>query len=318
MFQDLLQVASTTSDRVKSLEFHPTEPLLAASLYNGMIIIFKTNNLSILRTICVTAEHPIRCVRWMPSLNLLIAAGDNRTISCFDPITGSLISSQTEAHTDFIRQIAIHPTQTQFLSCSDDCKVNLYSVTKNGLTVIQKYEGHTHYVMDVKFNPVDDGVTFATASLDGTVKLWELTAKTPKFTLSGHQAGVNCVEFLPDRNKRQLASGSDDFSIKIWDWETQSCVVTLSGHHSNVTGLKFHSWYQILLSIGEDEMMNVWNTVTFQNESAVDNQKKRGWCIDTKLNLVAGGYDEGLVLLKIGEEQGQVTIGKDEGLTFDK
>jgi coatomer subunit beta' len=302
MFRHLHKVASTTSDRVKAVEFHPTEPMLAAALYNGTVVIFNTNDMSILRTIRVDASKAIRCVRWMTSLNCIIAAGDNLTISCYDYNTGSLIASKSDAHTDFVRQIAVHPTQTQFISCSDDGKINLYSINKSTLLVSKVYDGHEHFVMDVKFNPVDEGVTFATASLDSTIKFWGLTSQNARFTLKGHQAGVNCIEFFPGRDKPHLASGSDDFSIKIWDYQTKSCVITLSGHRANVTSLKFHPVYPLLISTAEDEMLNVWNVLTFKHETTLNNQKKRGWCLDANQNFVVVGYDDGLVLLKIGRD----------------
>jgi coatomer subunit beta' len=299
MYGNIRKAASTTSDRVKGVEFHPSEPMLAAALYNGTVVVFNTNDMSILRTIRVDAEKPIRCVRWMPSINALIAAGDNFAISCYDYNTGSLIASKPDAHTDFVRQIAVHPTQAQFLSCSDDGRMNLYTIANNSITLSKTYEGHEHYIMDVKFNPTDDGGTFASASLDCTIKFWGLTAETAHFTLKGHQAGVNCIAFCPTRDKPHLASGSDDLSIKIWDYQTQSCVMTLVGHHMNVTALKFHPVFPLLLSVSEDEMVNVWNAQTFKHETVLDNEKKRGWCIDANLNLVAVGYDEGLVVLGI-------------------
>jgi coatomer subunit beta' len=302
MYRHIRKVFSTTSDRVKAVEFHPSEPMLAAALYNGTVVVYNTNDMSTLRTIRVDAQKPIRCVRWMPSINALIAAGDNLAISCYDYNTGSLIASKPDAHTDFVRQIAVHPTQAQFLSCSDDGRIHLYTIAKNSITVSKTYEGHEHFVMDVKFNPIDEGGTFASASLDCTIKFWGLTAQTARFSLKGHQAGVNCIEFFPGRDKPHLASGSDDLSIKIWDYQTKSCVMTLVEHRMNVTALKFHPVFPVLLSTAEDEALDVWNAQTFKHESRLNHQKKRGWCIDATLNHAAVGYDEGLVVLRIGRD----------------
>jgi coatomer subunit beta' len=305
MISDIRTVASTTSDRVKSVAFHPTESLLAVALFNGTVVLFNTNDFSVLRTIRVDAERPIRSVRWIPAINGLIAAGDNGTISCFDYTTGTLIVSKPEAHTDFIRQIAVHPTQAQFVSCSDDFRIKSYTISKDTINVINTYEGHTHYVMDVKFNPTDDGTTFVTASLDCTIKFWDLTTQTVRFTLNGHTKGVNCIEFLQGTEKSLLASGSDDLSIKIWDYHAMTCVVTLSGHSSNVTALKFHTGYHMLMSTGEDEILQFWNALSFKQETMLSHQKRRGWCIDSKKNLVAVGYDEGLVIVKTGGDSSQ-------------
>ena len=45
------------------------------------------------------------------------------------------------------------------------------------------------------FNPKDSN-TFASASLDRTVKVWSIGQPTPNFTLEGHDKGVNCVDYF--------------------------------------------------------------------------------------------------------------------------
>ena len=47
----------------------------------------------------------------------------------------------------------------------------------------------------VVFNPKDTN-TFASASLDRTVKVWSIGQPTPNFTLEGHEKGVNCVDYF--------------------------------------------------------------------------------------------------------------------------
>lgn len=49
--------------------------------------------------------------------------------------------------------------------------------------------------MQVVFNPKDTN-TFASASLDRTIKVWSIGQPTPNFTLEGHDKGVNCVDYF--------------------------------------------------------------------------------------------------------------------------
>ena len=49
--------------------------------------------------------------------------------------------------------------------------------------------------MQVTFNPKDSN-TFASASLDRTVKVWSIGQPTPNFTLEGHEKGVNAVDYF--------------------------------------------------------------------------------------------------------------------------
>lgn len=43
--------------------------------------------------------------------------------------------------------------------------------------------------MQLVINPKDNN-TFATASLDKTIKVWQFGSSAPNFTLEGHEKGV--------------------------------------------------------------------------------------------------------------------------------
>lgn len=92
--------------------------------------------------------------------------------------------TQFEAHPDYIRSIAVHPTKPYILSSSDDLTIKLWN-WDNNWKLEQVFEGHQHYVMSVNFNPKDPN-TFASACLDRTVKIWSLGSSHPNFTLIAH------------------------------------------------------------------------------------------------------------------------------------
>ncbi|OTF71860.1 hypothetical protein BLA29_013959, partial [Euroglyphus maynei] len=109
--------------------------------------------------------------------------------------------------------------------------IKLWNWEKNW-TCTQVFEGHTHYVMQIVVNPKDNN-TFASASLDRTVKVWQLGSNSANFTLDGHEKGVNCVDYCHSSDKPYLISGADDRLVKIWDYQTKTCVQTLDGHIQN-------------------------------------------------------------------------------------
>jgi hypothetical protein len=53
-----------------------------------------------------------------------------------------------EAHTDYIRSIAVHPSLPYLLTSSDDMLIKLWDWDK-AWACVQVFEGHSHYVMQV-------------------------------------------------------------------------------------------------------------------------------------------------------------------------
>lgn len=51
-----------------------------------------------------------------------------------------------------MRGLAVHPTLPFVLTCSDDMSIKLWDWDKDW-SLVRLYEGHTHYVMGVQFNP---------------------------------------------------------------------------------------------------------------------------------------------------------------------
>ena len=87
---------------------------------------------------------------------------------------------------------------------------------------------HTDWVSSVAFSP--DGITLASGSSDGTVKLWSASTRDHIATLEGHTNAVWSVAFSPDGTT--LASGSIDGGVKLWNVSTKENIATLSGHRA--------------------------------------------------------------------------------------
>ena len=60
-----------------------------------------------------------------------------------------------------------------------------------------------------------EGKTFASASQDKTIKLWNPETSKELATLKGHTDSVQSVAFSPDG--KTLASASIDRTVKLWD-----------------------------------------------------------------------------------------------------
>lgn len=127
--------------------------------------------------------------------------------------------------------------------------------------------GHEGAISQVRISP--NGRFIASASADGTLKIWDAATGSHMDTLVGHMAGVSCVAWSPDSNT--LASGSDDKAIRFWDRVTGRPKTTtrkslvgqemapLRGHHNYVHCLAFSPKGNILASGSYDEAVFLWD-----------------------------------------------------------
>ncbi|KAK6466054.1 coatomer WD associated region-domain-containing protein [Scheffersomyces coipomensis] len=314
---DIVKQFSTRSDRVKGIDFHPSEPWILTTLYNGKIEIWSYLTNTLVKSIQVT-ELPVRTGKFIARKNWIVVGADDFQIRVYNYNTGEKVT-QYEAHPDYIRSIAVHPTKPYILTSSDDYTIKLWN-WENNWKVEQVFEGHQHYVMSVNFNPKDPN-TFASGCLDTTVKIWSLGSSVPNFTLPTHEAkGVNYVDYYPQADKPYLISSSDDQTIKIWDYQTKACVATLEGHLSNVSFASFHPELPLIISGSEDGTIRFWNSNTFKLEKSINYGLERVWCLSllNKSNLIACGFDSGFVIVKLGNEEPLFSMDSNNKLLYSK
>ncbi|KAK9066084.1 hypothetical protein SSX86_015486 [Deinandra increscens subsp. villosa] len=289
------------SERVKAVDLHPTEPWILTSLYSGTVCIWDYQTQAIAKSFEVT-ELPVRSAKFVARKQWVVAGADDMYIRVYNYNTMDKVKV-FEAHTDYIRCVAVHPTLPYILSSSDDMLIKLWD-WENNWYCTQIFEGHSHYVMQVTINPKDTN-TFASASLDRTVKIWNLGSPDPNFTLDAHLKGVNCVDYFTGGDKPYLISGSDDHTAKVWDYQTKTCVQTLEGHTHNVSAVCFHPELPIIITGSEDGTVRIWHSTTYRLENTLNYGFERVWSIGyiKSSRRIAIGYDEGTIMVKVGREE---------------
>ena len=109
---------------------------------------------------------------------------------------------------DWVTCVAFAATG-ELVSGSEDNTVSIFP--PGSLRASKILRGHTHRVYWVD---VSASGTIASASKDGTIRLWNLATGQHVATLDEHTDSVNTVAFSP--NEKWLASGSTDGTVRLW------------------------------------------------------------------------------------------------------
>jgi WD40 repeat protein/tRNA A-37 threonylcarbamoyl transferase component Bud32 len=144
-----------------------------------------------------------------------------------------------------------------------------------------------------------DGLWFASAGLDESVRIWDARTGQPVRTCKGggegHSGLVERVVFSPDG--RLLASAGRDGSAKLWDTETAHVLRTLEGHTGAVLDVAFSPDGSRLASAGADGKVILWDVATGRRVATCTGHAAPVRCVvfhPTK-PLLASGDDDGIV-----------------------
>ncbi|MCU0535733.1 MAG: caspase family protein [Hydrococcus sp. Prado102] len=117
--------------------------------------------------------------------------------------------------------------------------------------------GHESEVTSVAFSP--NNRLIASASYDGTIRLWDLTGNPACHPFKGEpSSGINSISFSPDG--QLIIGGCKDGSIRLWNLEGEPISFPCAGHQGfSVNSVVFSPDGKLIASGSDDQTICLWN-----------------------------------------------------------
>lgn len=258
-------------------------------------------------------------------LALLLSLEALQTADTFEARNSLLLTLQSQPqlalflHGDApIRSLALSPDGRWLVTGDLDHRLILWDA-QTGTRLAQSQAGHTDRINAVAFNT--DNTILASASSDGTLRLWKVAAGGAALEpqgepLTGHADAVWTAAFSPDG--RLLASGGADGDIRLWDARTGEAVGRpVKTGDATVYSLAFRPDGQMLVSAGDSSTIQRWtvnqNTLEASGEPLSGH---RNWVLAAAFTpdgqlLASSGADEQIMLWDVsaGQVLGQIDTG---------
>lgn len=196
------------------------------------------------------------------------------------------------------------------------------------LGMAERLKSTTHQapVMSGNLCPLDPNL-LAYASLNNTIKVWNIKTHEYICILRGHTGYIKSISWHPT-NPNLIASGSSDNTIKIWNIKNNECICTLTGHGLNpLTKIKAEissvSWHpknpNLLASGAEDKTVKIWDITTQQCVCTLEGHKSNvssiSWHPTNPDIIASGSWDHTIKVWDITTKQCCYTL-KDHESSF--
>ncbi|GLI62923.1 nucleolar protein, component of the U3 processome [Volvox africanus] len=160
-----------------------------------------------------------------------------------------------QGHFHDITTTAFSPDGALIATGADDCKVKVFQLATGFCFVT--FTEHTAPVTAVTFLP--SGAVLLSASLDGTVRAWDLVRYRNFRTMTSPSPAQYGSLAVDPGGEVVVAGAIDTFQIFVWSLKTGRLLDVLTGHEGPVSGLSFSPITSLLASASWDRTVRTWD-----------------------------------------------------------
>jgi COMPASS component SWD3 len=227
------------------------------------------------RHIFRTPSANVKTIAFVGSAGWRIASASDDNVVCLWDAHGRDLSTTTNG-SDALSAIATTATTTSTTNVTSaaTAATTAAAATSTLPSILTKHQSvrttsacrtlGSHRARIWQLSSSSDGGLVASASGDGTLKVWDAQAESERLalvnTLAGHDSDVYAVSFHPDRH--HIVSGGYDKTVRLWDTRTGATQRLLRGHASSVACALFNPYGNLIFSGSKDSSIKVWDIVS--------------------------------------------------------
>ncbi|XP_048554034.1 uncharacterized protein LOC125535013 isoform X3 [Triticum urartu] len=261
-------ITKRDAQQISSIDVHPMEPWIMTTHRSGSLRVWNYKTMATLNSIQDVTDESVHLAKFTAREKWIVAGDRSGCIHVHNYEKNEKVES-FDAHNSCITTLAVHPTDPFVLSSSEDVDhlIKLWNWAEDWDCT--EFHGHIGTVTQVTFDP-NDSNSFASSSLDGTVKIWSICSDDPsKFiTLNLGEHGLY-VDYFTRNNQHHLVVGCKDRTAQIWKLETNERVHELEGHTNLISAANLHAELPILITGSHDGTVRIWNSTTYKLENII-------------------------------------------------
>ena len=237
-----------------------------------------------------------------PDGQVIATAAINGGGRLWDARSGAVVSERLD-HDQAVLTIAFSPDGRR-LACAgggwaldNDADTTVSVIDRSGDgDRVRRFKAHRQTIHHVRFSP--DGSLLATASADGTAKLWNVHtgAEIRSFQRDSQFQSIFDVDFSPDGRWLALSGmGWNVGSARIFEVATGHTMRSLEGHGLGVMQIKFSPDGTRLATAGIDATTRLWPAANLPEFVSLEGHDQAVWAITFSRDgkrVASGGLDQ--------------------------
>jgi WD40 repeat protein len=198
-------------------------------------------------------ETAVRALAWSPEGARIAWGGDDHDVHVWDAGTATPVSEPFSGRHDSVLAVAFTPDGSVLASAAG-AEVRLWDLYDGAVRAVLTGHGDSQAVTALAF--ASDGALLVTASIDYTVRVWDVVHGTCLRVFKSHAKPVRAVAFAP--RVPLVASGGDDYEVRLWAPDDDKEYTSPGKHGSYVRAVAFSPDGALLASGGNDNKVFVW------------------------------------------------------------